>query len=246
MNLFTLKMTALVLMVLDHIGFYFPAAPVWLRWLGRGAYPLFLFCMAQGCAHTRSRKRYLLRLYAMSLFMTAWGLCLDARFPTERGYGNHNIFVPLLLAGYCVSAVEAFQRDPRRGGRLLGLLALSQLAYLMLPALLPFTRGLSGDVLTGVVPSLEVNEYGFAFIALGAAMYFLRDRREALAAVYLLFCLWQFSAGAAEGDPQWMMVFVLPLMLRYNGERGPGLKWFFYWFYPAHTAALFLLARVLL
>ena len=73
-----------------------------------------------------------------------------------------------------------------------------------------------------------------------------RQRREALAAVYLLFCLWQFSAGAAEGDPQWMMVFVLPLMLRYNGERGPGLKWFFYWFYPAHTAALFLLARALL
>ena len=43
-----------------------------------------------------------------------------------------------------------------------------------------------------------------------------------------------------------MRVFVLPLMLRYNGERGPGLKWFFYWFYPAHTAALFLLARALL
>lgn len=246
MNIFELKWTAVVLMVLDHVGYYFPAAPVWFRWLGRGAYPLFLFCMAQGYAHTRSRKRYLLRLYAMSLFMTALGLFLDARFPSESGYGNHNIFVPLLLSGLCVSIIETFQQNPRRGGLLLGLLALSQLLYQMLPALLPFTRELSGDVLTGVVPSLAVHEYGFAFVALGTAMYFLRDRREALAAVYLLFCLWQFSAGAAEGDPQWMMVLALPLMLRYSGERGPGWKWFFYWFYPAHTAALFLLARALL
>ena len=45
MSIFALKITAAVLMLLDHIGFYFQAAPVWLRWLGRGAYPLFLFCM---------------------------------------------------------------------------------------------------------------------------------------------------------------------------------------------------------
>lgn len=48
MNTFTLKMTALILMVLDHIGCYFDGAPVWLNWLGRLSYPLFLFCMVQG------------------------------------------------------------------------------------------------------------------------------------------------------------------------------------------------------
>ncbi len=45
MNTFTLKMIALILMVLDHIGYYFDGAPVWLNWLGRLSYPLFLFCM---------------------------------------------------------------------------------------------------------------------------------------------------------------------------------------------------------
>ena len=75
------------------------------------------------------------------------------------------------------------------------------------------------------------------------AMYFLRDRREALAAVYLIFCAWQFSAGMLEGFAvQWLMVIVLPLMLRYNGERGRGWKWFFYMYYPAHTTLLFLAA----
>ena len=245
MTTFTLKLTAVALMTLDHIGMYFPAAPAWFRWLGRGAYPLFLFCMVQGYAHTRSRKRYLLRLYLMSLFMTAWGLFLDARFPSEGGYGNHNIFVPLFLTGLLISAVELFQRDRRRGGLLLGALALVQVFYALLPNLLPFTRNLSGDVLTGVVPNLAVNEFGFEFIALGLALYFLRDRREALAAVYLIFCLWQFSAEALYGvfPVQWMMALALPLMLRYNGEKGRGWKWFFYVYYPAHTALLFLLAR---
>ena len=245
MTTFTLKLTAAALMTLDHIGMYFPAAPAWFRWLGRGAYPLFLFCMVQGYAHTRSRKRYLLRLYLMSLFMTAWGLFLDARFPSEGGYGNHNIFVPLFLTGLLISAVELFQRDRRRGGLLLGALPLVQVLYALLPNLLPFTRNLSGDVLTGVVPNLAVNEFGFEFIALGLALYFLRDRREALAAVYLIFCLWQFSAEALYGvfPVQWMMALALPLMLRYNGEKGRGWKWFFYAYYPAHTALLFLLAR---
>ena len=245
MTTFTLKLTAAALMTLDHIGMYFPAAPAWFRWLGRGAYPLFLFCMVQGYAHTRSRKRYLLRLYLMSLFMTAWGLFLDARFPSEGGYGNHNIFVPLFLTGLLISAVELFQRDRRRGGLLLGARALVQVFYALLPNLLPFTRNLSGDVLTGVVPNLAVNEFGFEFIALGLALYFLRDRREALAAVYLVFCIYQFSAEALYGvvPVQWMMVLALPLMLHYNGERGRGWKCFFYVYYPAHTCLLFLLAR---
>lgn len=245
MTTFSLKLTAVVLMTLDHIGLYIPAAPAWLRWLGRGAYPLFLFCMVQGYAHTRSRKRYLLRLYLMSLFMTALGLFLNTRFLPEGGYGNHNIFLSLFLTGVLISAVELYQRDWKRGRLLLGAVALVQVLYGLLPFLLPFTRNFSGDVLTGVVPNLAVNEFGFEFIALGLAMYFLRDRREALAAVYLVFCIYQFSAEALYGvfPVQWMMVLALPLMLHYNGERGRGWKWFFYVYYPAHTCLLFLLAR---
>lgn len=245
MTTFSLKLTAAVLMTLDHIGLYVPAAPVWLRWLGRGAYPLFLFCMVQGYAYTRSRKRYLLRLYLMSLFMTALGLFLNTRFLPEGGYGNHNIFLPLFLTGLLISAAELYQRDRKQGGLLLGAVALTQVLYGLLPWLLPAARNLSGDVLTGVVPNLAVNEFGFEFIALGLALYVLRDRREALAAVYLIFCIYQFSAEALYGGfpVQWMMVLALPLMLQYNGEKGRSWKWFFYLYYPAHTCLLFLLTQ---
>ena len=30
----------------------------------------------------------------------------------------------------------------------------------------------------------------------------------------------------------------LPLLARYNGRRGNGSRWFFYWFYPGHLVVL--------
>ena len=63
-----LKWVALVLMLLDHLGEFFPqSVPLWFRWLGRMSAPLFLFCLAQGLEKTRSRPRYLKRLW------TGWG-----------------------------------------------------------------------------------------------------------------------------------------------------------------------------
>ncbi len=248
MSTFTLKMTALLLMVLDHIGYYFEGAPAWLGWLGRGSYPLFLFCMVWGYHHTRSRKKYLLRLYLMSVFMTALGFAVDSWFPTEYGYGNHNIFLPLFLVGVLISAIELYQKDRKRGSLLLGAIFAMQVVYYLLPSFLPAARMLSGDTLTGLIPNLAVNEYGFEFVALGVLMYFLREKKDLLCVTYLLFCISQFSAEmlASGGATQWMMVIVLPLILRYNGEKGPGLKSFFYVFYPAHTLLLFWLANFVL
>ena len=42
---------------------------------------------------------------------------------------------------------------------------------------------------------------------------------------------------------QWLMIGALPLMMRYNQEKGRGMKYFFYVFYPAHTFLLFYLAN---
>lgn len=248
MTTFSLKLTALILMLLDHIGYYFePVLPpllyFLLRLLGRGAYPLFLFTFAQGYSHTHSRKKYLLRLYLSGVFMSLLSLWIDAALPTETGYGNHNIFVPLLLTGLIISTIEAGLENKKRGLQMAaGLFALQAAAFLLAHTA-PF-RSLSGDILTGFLPNLAVNEYGITFILLGVGMYFLRDKPGALAAAYLAFCAYQFSE--TDSGIQFFMVWVLSLMLWYNGEKGPGMKWLFYLFYPLHTFLLFYLANFLL
>ena len=248
MTTFTLKMIALIHMVLDHISYYFPSAPFWFRWLGRGSYPLFLFCMVWGYHYTKNRKRYLLRLYLMSIFMTVFGYALDnCLMVTENGYGNHNIFLPMFLTGVIISTIELFLRDRKKGTLLLIAIFLVQFLYYTIPFIIPFAGNLSGDTLTGIIPSLVLNEYGFDFIVLGVLMYFLREKKDWLCVVYSIFCIYQFSSemftSGTGNATQWMMIIALPFMLRYNRQKGPGLKYFFYVFYPAHTFLLFWLAN---
>jgi len=67
-----LKMIALVCMVFDHIHYFFGFTgmiPEWFSMLGRLSAPLFLFCVVEGFSHTRNRKKYFLKVYAISIAM---------------------------------------------------------------------------------------------------------------------------------------------------------------------------------
>ena len=157
MSTFALKITALILMFLDHTGLYFEGAPVWFRWLGRASYPLFLFSMVWGYHYTRNRKKYLLRLYLMSIFMTGFMYFIKIRFNAVVDYGYHNIFLSMFLVGVLISTIELFIKDRKKGGILIGVIVLVQILYYMLPRFFPFLRSLSGDTLTGVIPNLAMN-----------------------------------------------------------------------------------------
>ncbi len=45
------------------------------------------------------------------------------------------------------------------------------------------------------------------------------------------------------GNPQWMMIFSLPIIFMYNGKKGRGLKYLFYIFYPLHIVVLYFIGR---
>ena len=61
-----LKIIAAVAMVLDHAGLmFFPGNKV-LRILGRLAFPIFAFMIAEGCKYTRNRLRYFLQLFILA------------------------------------------------------------------------------------------------------------------------------------------------------------------------------------
>ena len=67
-----LKTLALAAMVLDHIHYFFSFTgqiPDWFSMAGRLAAPLFVFCLAEGFAHTHSRKMYFLRIWLIAAVM---------------------------------------------------------------------------------------------------------------------------------------------------------------------------------
>ena len=62
-----LKIIAMIAMTCDHVGLQLFSQAVWLRWIGRLALPIYAFLIAEGCRHTRSRGKYLLRLASMAV-----------------------------------------------------------------------------------------------------------------------------------------------------------------------------------
>lgn len=61
-NTFTLKLIAILSMTIDHIGYLLFPKVILLRIVGRIAFPIFAYLIAEGFVHTGDVKKYLLRL----------------------------------------------------------------------------------------------------------------------------------------------------------------------------------------
>lgn len=269
-----LKLIALVLMLLDHIHYMFVdfvPIPHWFTMLGRLVAPIFLFLLAEGFAHTRSRPRFFLRVWLMSFGMESVLFCMRVLGLWVRGDGFiplNGIFMnfPIL---FCLWQGIDWIRTRRPA------LVAAGLAALVLPWLVP-------DLLQAIVnwfpgSALPVTYVGYAilpswrFITDGGQVYlieglvwywFRQDRKvQLLAGAVTMLGLEFFCYGFLFSQRyfdftwaqmftnvdycQWMSVFSLALLALYNGQRGKGHGRLFYVFYPTHIYALYALSCVL-
>ena len=67
LNGFHLKLIAVCTMFIDHMGDTLFPGVMWLRCIGRVAFPIFCFLIAEGCVHTHDRKKYALRLFVFAV-----------------------------------------------------------------------------------------------------------------------------------------------------------------------------------
>ena len=110
MNIFQLKLLAMVFMVLDHINLFFPNTPKIFDYLGVLAIPLFVFALVEGIKHTSSLKQYFLRLYIFSIIMqgSATLLQLKADESNLTLSNSIRIFVVLLIL---IVLLERYKTD---------------------------------------------------------------------------------------------------------------------------------------
>ena len=67
LNSLTLKLLAMALMLCDHLWATVLPGWMWLTDIGRIAFPIFAFQVAEGFQRTHDRKKYLLRMLVFAL-----------------------------------------------------------------------------------------------------------------------------------------------------------------------------------
>ena len=89
MSLFVLKVIGIVTMFLDHYHYVIGGSEI-LNVAGRIAFPIFAFTLSEGYVHTRSLKKYLLRLFIFAVSIQMPSVLLGYNYPM-------NIFFTLFL-----------------------------------------------------------------------------------------------------------------------------------------------------
>ena len=263
-----LKTIALVLMVLDHIHYFFEftgCIPTVFSMLGRLSAPLFLFCTVEGFAHTHDRKRYVLRIWAIGTAMAALEFFMIYAGAFRRGdgfYPQNAIFQDLVLLCVIWQGID-WLREKKIAKGAAAIAAVLCWPYMVVAFLLVFPQVQDMPIASAVVAFLmtsplpmwtAVTDGSWGFLLGGVLLYALRGHRPVQLGVWALNALlWDlvlpFAMVCRQDGFVWTQMFTayyewfgvgaVVLMLLYNGQRGSGHKQLFYWFYPAHVYLLY-------
>lgn len=227
-NANVLKILAAVTMTIDHIGYlFFPGQVMW-RYIGRLAFPIFAFMIAEGCYYTRNRLRYLVGVLVLGLVCTA---------------------------GYWVSQKRVYLPTPMSFAMSIGIIWLLQAFYRSLwqPGVwkkLLFGAAFAASIAAAYWVCRRVTvEYGFwgCMLAVAAALPRVGEGaprwlkaldRNPMRVLCMLVPL--SLLAIQKGAWQQPSLLVVPILLCYNGLRGKWrLKYFYYIFYPSHLTLLY-------
>ena len=222
MNATQLKIIGIVSMTIDHIGYFlFPQMTV-LRMIGRLAYPIFAYMIAEGCRYTRNKVRYFCTMFAIAC------VCSAAAYFAERSL-YQSIFTTFSCAMLLIFALDVAAKTAERA-RIIRWGASAVMLTFLYFAVFQLQ----------MIPGFET-DYGFLGIITPVIAWLGRSKAEKLLGLTVGLCLLSAELGAV----QFCSLAAVALLYFYNGKRGNhSLKWAFYGYYPLHIAALYGIAQI--
>ena len=220
-----LKFLACAIMLLDHIG---ATLIPWgtLRIIGRLAFPIFCFLLAEGAHYTRNPRNYLLRLGIGAILSE---LPFDLALFGSWSWQHQSVMITLLLGAMALLAMKRMTQP------LLKILVL--LLFACLADFMNTDYGGAGVLMIALFGLTRERKYGWLVQLLG--MY--------------LICRWIIPGGAVWFIGRYVFIEIfailalIPIWL-YSGKKSTSsraVQWVFYLFYPVHLWILYLISILL-
>lgn len=218
-----LKLIAMAAMTVDHVGAYLLPQVLFLRILGRLSLPIYAYMIAEGCRHTRSRWRYFLRLLGL-------GVCCQVVNYLVTGSLYQGILITFSLAVLLIFLLEAHSSHP------------TPASALLLGSVF-FGAGFLCEILPKLLPQTDFGvDYGLIGVLLPMLIYLGQTRPQRLVLLSIGLALLSWNLGGV----QWFCLAAIPVLALYTGEKGRhSLGRMFYWYYPAHLAAIYAIGAAL-
>ena len=218
-----LKLLAMLAMLCDHAGKVLLPQYTFLQIIGRIAFPIFAFMVAEGCFYTRNKIKYFL-----SVFLLGVG-CQAVFFIAERSF-YQNILITFSLSVALIFALENYKN--KRNKLSLAVMFFTVALVLTVTVAFPALFKAQGFYV----------DYGIWGVLLPVAVFYAPDKERKLIFATGVLILLAFSAGSR----QWFSLLAVPLLALYNQKRGKyNIKPLFYIFYPAHLVAIHLISLLL-
>lgn len=218
-----LKEIALKAMIIDHIGAIMFPNLTFLRILGRPAFPIFAYMIAEGCLHTKNKKRYMWNILFFAFISQAVMIYFN---DSDRLNVMFTFTLSTALVFTFQYTVEKLKQNVARKEKIYTVLlfVLSVGIVWAVNTVVELDYGFWGCVTPLIVTfggyvdsdSITVNQKKTVFLALALALLYMEYGGVQIYAFISIIFLWF-----------------------YNGEKGCRWpKYSFYIFYPAHIAVL--------
>lgn len=230
MSAFVLKIIACITMFIDHIGYVIFDGTSYFNYIGRIAFPIFAFQIAQGYVHTRNVKKYLIRLLIFAFL---------SQFPFMLFYSiisndfTVNVIFTLLFGLFGIIVYD-------KTNKILGILITISIG--IIAQICHFDYGLYG-VISVLLFYIFRNRKVLLILAFDIATLIN----------YLFRIIYSISEyGKQYAD--YFLDFYFPLCIctilssifiyLYNGKKGHDSKYLLYLFYPLHLLLIYMLSTI--
>ena len=218
-----LKILALIAMTFDHAGLQlFPEYDIF-RYIGRLAFPIFAYMIAEGAKYTKNRLRYFGQMFGLGL------ICQLVYF-----FAMGSLYQCILIT-FSFSIILIYALDhaiKKKNADAWILFAMIFIATVFLIEFLP-------HLMTGTDYRVD---YGIWGVLTPVVVFAAPGKMTKLTAMIIPLAF----LAVVGVHYQWMALFALLPLALYNGTRGKWkMKNLFYIYYPLHLVVIYIIALLI-